>query len=454
MTSIQRRSRWVPLAALLVAAPPVPAQDADPEAIEQKAREDLAQTDGVRMALNAWLSASGAAIGAKDWSAVVSNAERAWMLALEAQEHQGHVDYPVLAAKSKMYMARAAYAKGNRHAAAMYREAGEINPSGPPFYSAGMVAKKHEDYEAARRDFLRALEFDDVPKYAYYGLAQVLYAMGDTEGAIARVKEGIEAGAKPATGKRLLKKYEQESEVEADYSTGGNRRFAIAFQDVDEQAYFRRETEAGLDAAYDSVGRFLGKYPDSTVQVVIYPSRGEYFGANNVPQWAGASYNGKLRIPYRELKSSRDTESFRRTLAHEYAHYLVERLGGRNVPSWMNEGLAQHAERGSELEPYMQQYMKRALKKYRRQPFPFSMSSKAGRIHGAARGGVYVSYAAAFYAVDALLKEKGMYRVTSFLDALKGGMSVEDAMYREFYLTYPKLDELWQTHAKSELGVR
>jgi hypothetical protein len=73
------------------------------------------------------------------------------------------------------------------------------------------------------------------------------------------------------------------------------------------------------------------------MHLVLYRSS-EYQGMGPRPEWVGAIFDGKLRIPvgmmqYREL--------YRPVLFHELTHAFIRAMTRSHVPFWVNEGIAQ-----------------------------------------------------------------------------------------------------------------
>ena len=92
-----------------------------------------------------------------------------------------------------------------------------------------------------------------------------------------------------------------------------------------------------LEVAYDSLCRLFEFYPENKMHVVLYQSSA-YQGIGPRPEWVGAIFDGKLRIPvgmmqYREI--------YRPVLFHELTHAFVRAMTMAKVPLWLNEGIAQ-----------------------------------------------------------------------------------------------------------------
>lgn len=93
-----------------------------------------------------------------------------------------------------------------------------------------------------------------------------------------------------------------------------------------------------MEASYDSLCLRWSFYPDKALPAVLYASK-IYQGALDLPDWTGALFDGKVRIPANVLD---DWPRHRRVIAHEVAHAFHQELaGGKALPTWLDEGLAQ-----------------------------------------------------------------------------------------------------------------
>lgn len=423
------------------------------EAMDEFARTRLEEPKIVNQALSSWLAAAGAALGRQEWNLATSFAERAWMLYLEAASEGGGDVYARQAALAKMALAKSALEQEQyHHAASMYRQSAELYPDPRAYSSAGQIAGRQEDWNAARRDFEAALALPGVEASTHLRLAEVLYALGETERAIERVEEGVQAGANSKEAQGLLTRFRREVAVEENYSKGGTLHFAITFENVDDQRGFLHRVETSLERVYSRVCQELGKYPQNRVPVVVYPSATTYREASGAPTWTAAVYNGKIRVPSGDLAEAPD-EHLDRLLAHEFSHYLIERLAGTRAPAWLQEGLAQHVEADGEAPRWIPGFTRRLLRSYRGKPMPFTTKQLEGSFHGSSGSGVQAAYAASYYMIQDILETDGMFRLHRFMEAIKGGADTEDALYQEMYLTYDKLDARWVSYAKGQLNL-
>ncbi len=97
-----------------------------------------------------------------------------------------------------------------------------------------------------------------------------------------------------------------------------------------------------LQEAYQDLGRTFGYYPEVDIPVLLY-ARDDFAAVTRSPAWAGAVYDGKIRVPLGGVETM--SPPLQALLHHEYAHVLVRFLGKERVPVWLNEGLAEVAGR-------------------------------------------------------------------------------------------------------------
>jgi len=92
-----------------------------------------------------------------------------------------------------------------------------------------------------------------------------------------------------------------------------------------------------LEVAYDSLCRLFDFRPENKMQVVLYQTA-DYGGVGTQPDWVGAVFDGKLRIPVNVM---RYREVYRPMLFHELTHAFVRAMTRYKIPTWTNEGIAQ-----------------------------------------------------------------------------------------------------------------
>ena len=105
---------------------------------------------------------------------------------------------------------------------------------------------------------------------------------------------------------------------------------------------------ASIERSSQRISATLFFYPLEPIPVMLYT--GEQFrDITRAPQWAAGAYDGIIRVPMRgALENEKELD---RVLAHEFTHAVVHRLAPRNVPAWLNEGLATALEIDNPVPP-------------------------------------------------------------------------------------------------------
>ena len=93
-----------------------------------------------------------------------------------------------------------------------------------------------------------------------------------------------------------------------------------------------------FNSAFFRIGDTLGEYPSRTIVAVLYTEK-QFRDVTRAPEWAGGQYDGRIRIPV--AGAAQQPELFERVMTHELAHAVIAGIVRREVPTWLNEGLAQ-----------------------------------------------------------------------------------------------------------------
>ena len=127
---------------------------------------------------------------------------------------------------------------------------------------------------------------------------------------------------------------------------------------VENSMHFRLEFDGGpskkdvmealavLEVAYDSISNLFDFMPENKMCLVLYEDK-EFQGIGPRPDWVGAVFDGKLRVPVNMMAYR---EVYRPVLFHELTHAFVRAMTHANVPCWMNEGIAQVVESSNNNE--------------------------------------------------------------------------------------------------------
>lgn len=125
------------------------------------------------------------------------------------------------------------------------------------------------------------------------------------------------------------------------YQTINSRFFSITFE---EEAHrdIAEKTQIVLDKALDDlIANYKFREPKKPVEVLLYPEQDFKSFNPESPLWAEALFNGRIRVP---LHAPYDLNRLQTVLRHELVHALFSQMtGGRNIPNWFEEGVAQLA---------------------------------------------------------------------------------------------------------------
>ena len=223
-------------------------------------------------------------------------------------------------------------------AADFFGQARELYPGEPRFsLMRGVAFYLAKNYDQARVDLTQAGEGPEPLLY----LGRISYDTGDLPAALALWRRALELEPANATLKDLIAKAERELPVESKMDKGYSSMFDISY-DAELPPGLSAEVLDALESAFNSVGSDLGLFPTTRIPVLLY-TKSDYSSVTVGPDWSGGLYDGKIRLPVGGL--SKMTPQMRSILFHEFTHVLVAELTHGNIPTWLNEGLAQIEER-------------------------------------------------------------------------------------------------------------
>jgi hypothetical protein len=148
---------------------------------------------------------------------------------------------------------------------------------------------------------------------------------------------------------------------------------------------------------------------------VLY-TREQFRDITRSPQWAAAAYDGIIRVPMRG--AGEKAEDLDRVLAHEFSHALIRSLATRNLPTWLNEGLA------SVLESDDLDWANRTVANVGRMPPLQRLAAPFAKLSG---DEAQFAYAASAVAARKLLDEAGGVAIANLLRDLGEGIDFEAA---------------------------
>jgi hypothetical protein len=142
--------------------------------------------------------------------------------------------------------------------------------------------------------------------------------------------------------------------------------------------------------------------------------------------WSVAAYDGRIRVPLTD--GLRQPAELDRVLSHEYVHAVAATLGGRNIPAWMNEGLATVLE---SVDPTAA-----GTTSARGAARPALTTLHRSFVGFSARDDAESAYASAAGAVKQLIDRQGVATVVALLEDLGRGESFAQAFGQRVAMRY------------------
>lgn len=278
---------------------------------------------------------------------------------------------------------------------------------------AGVAAYLQRRDADAKAALEKALQLDPKLTDARAQLAHVLRRQQDFTGAI-NLYEVVVTEVADAGARDTLERWKRELDLHERMRLAVGDHFTVSFEGREDADMAAKALES-LDRAFWRICDLFGAFPLKSIPVVLYS--GEQFrDITRSPSWAAAAYDGTIRVPMRGALAKGD--ELDRVLAHEFAHALIRSLATRNIPTWLNEGLA------SVLESEDLGWAQERLAKTRTVPPLTVLAGPFARLSGS---DAQIAYAASAVAARRLLDEAGGPAVANLLRDLGEGIDFEAA---------------------------
>jgi len=295
--------------------------------------------------------------------------------------------------------------------------------------AAGVAAFRLGRNADAEEWFQRALKLNPNLSDAGVWLAELQYRQGRLKEAIDTLEDVLKRSPSAEGARERLREWRKEGQLQDRFYESRGAHFTVLFEGPADEMIARRIVEH-LEAAYWRIGSALTAYPPNAVNVVLYTSE-QFQDITRVPSWAGAAYDGRIRVPIRGALDQSDRLD--RVLAHEYVHAVVAMLGGRNVPTWINEGLAVVFENGG---------IEDADKVLARTTTRPPLRALEHSFEGLSEAQVRLAYAFSARAVRRMLDLRGAPAVVTLLQDLGRGAEFSSAFQQRIFMRYEDFETL------------
>jgi hypothetical protein len=339
-----------------------------------------------------------------------------------------------------------------------------------PDVQAGFDALQAGDGAKAATAFRRALADDPKDPAALYGAGAAAHLLGRERDAMSWLKQALDVEPRLAAASALLgeiayhegdltlaiKTYEtalthtpgevffherlaalrSEAAVHGGMEAFKDDRFAIMFSGPVNRVLAERATLVLRDSFW-KIGQWLGSYPSNPVTVVFYTDK-QFRDITGAPEWAGGGFDGQIRMPV--AGATQNLREFDRILTHELSHAMLASIAARNVPAWLNEGLAMFFD-GNDAAASE----KRLTDAHVYVPLQHLQAGFSGLSANQAA----VAYEVSAFATSALIAKLGGGNLQFFLHDLDRGLTVEAAVQN-----YGFTLEEFETRLATRVGAR
>jgi tetratricopeptide (TPR) repeat protein len=284
-------------------------------------------------------------------------------------------------------------------------------------YGAGIAAYLQGRERDALQMLQQALQFEPRLTQASALLGAIAYRQGDLDLAIKTYENAlVHAPANMAIREQLVA-WRSEAAIHQRYETLKDDRFTIMFDGPAQERIAARATST-LWAAFWRIAKTLGSAPTTPITVIFYTQQ-QFHDITGAPEWAGGGFDGQIRIPLRG--AAQNLPEFDRMLTHELTHAMLKSVAPRNLPAWLNEGLAMYFEGHDGAKAERRLAAARIFV-----PLTALRASFAGldTIQAA------VAYEESAFATHALLQRIGSSGLAALLQDLDAGQPIEQAIER------------------------
>jgi tetratricopeptide (TPR) repeat protein len=291
-------------------------------------------------------------------------------------------------------------------------------------FGAGVVAKLQGQDRDAIALLKQALQIEPQLAEASALLGELLYRQGDIDLAIKMYERALPNAPASVTQamRQRLEAWREEAALPQNRDAIKDDRFTISFDGPVQEKLAVRAASV-LYTAFWRIGKTLGAYPSASINVILYSDR-QFHDITGAPEWAGGGFDGQIRMPVQG--AAQNLAQFDRVLTHELTHAMLKSVASRNLPAWLNEGLAMYCE-GHDTA-----LSGRRLAAARLFVPLAALRTSFGRLTAAQ---AVVAYEESAFATQALLDRIGPSGLGPLLQDLSTGLTMEQAIER-FGITF------------------
>lgn len=349
-----------------------------------------------------------------------SSAQAWWKLVERANANEDYVS-------ALDYLSRLEQREPDNHDLAKARVS-LLNNLGNKYY-------REREITRARYTFLEAMEIDSSNFVTLRMLGEIAYFSQRLNDAVQYWEKALAIRPSDRSLVDLLQKTKKENIVEGKLDSSSLANFDIRYHGTN-SSYNIYDIQGDLLEAYQEIGYDFNSYPVRSIVVLLYTGE-EFSQIRDTPNWVGALYDGKIRLPGKSNQLS--AVEIKNILWHEYTHALINDTTGRNCPRWLHEGLAQYQQ--AKVLPIDQRAFYFAVGQGNLIPlsqldqaFGFNQSAKKARL----------AYAQAYSFTDYLIERYGFWKINVILQEMKKGRGWRAVFEDEFLIPVSELEKDWR----------
>ena len=318
--------------------------------------------------------------------------------------------------------------------------------------NAAYIRLRRSEYKQALDYLERARRFApdnaDVAKLAgwsYYGLNKMDQAVAEWKRALAlRPDREVQAA---------LEKAQQDKQEEESYKENESSHFKLHYNGAAAPA-LARDVLRTLEMHFSAIESELNYTPPESIGVILYTQEA-FTDITRAPSWAGALYDGRIRVPVQGLTGV--DQELSRSLKHELTHSFIAQktrsacMGLKEscairAPTWIQEGMAQWLEgvrSGQNATVLILDYGEGQM-------LPLGQL-EGDWTHMKADAARY-AYAWALANIEYIVEKNGMGDMERILDRIGSGMATEAALKEVLHSDYNDLMQSTAEYLKKTYG--
>ena len=312
-------------------------------------------------------------------------------------------------------------------------------------FGEGIKAYKDKNYALAEEHMKRVLEHEKGNKYAHELLGDTYYQTQNLQKAKFHWKRAM-TSENMARVRQKLDKVSKEIPLESGLKTTEGEHFIVRY-DESQKEYSSYQLKEILREAYRDIYQDFS-VPFSGKIVVLLYDRNVFDKSVKPMHWSGAFFDGKIRIPFssdneNNLEKNRE---LKRLVLHELSHVFVYEVGGREIPLWLQEGIAQYEENKIvqiSLIPF-----KKALS--RNETYTLRQLEQGEALFKDNQS-IVVFYQQSFLFVKFLVKQYGFFKLREILKTMKGDEKFDSAIDLVLNISPGELEQQWKSWLKTNL---